>query len=224
MVVVASTGWLAHRFFWPVLRFGPRLAREVVGSAVPLGRVYRGLHGVHTNADFMLDVLHGPSAVGVYGVAQKLTEPLALIPAALMASTFPALSRRSPPDASGNQILTYSLKVLAVIGTGVLLAGVLFGPRVIVLLYGRPISWSWPGPAGSGGGSTPRVRQLRADARADCPQPTASQLHLQRCVSVKPRRVLDAWRAVRRRRRRDRRADQRGRPLRTVLVGDPQDS
>ena len=135
MVLAASTGWLAHRFFWPVLRFDA-FAREVVGSAVPLGGATVVSMAFTRTPIFMLDVLHGPSAVGVYGVAQKLTEPLALIPAALMASTFPALSRRRPPDASGNQMLMHSLKVLAVIGTGVLLAGVLFGPRVIVLLYG----------------------------------------------------------------------------------------
>jgi O-antigen/teichoic acid export membrane protein len=83
---------------------------------------------------FVLDAIRGAADVGVYGVAQRLTEPLAIVPAALMAAAFPAISRDA--GRADTRVLTHTVKLLALAGAGVLVAGVLLGPAAIDALYG----------------------------------------------------------------------------------------
>ena len=129
--------WLRHRFFTPTLSFRPEIWSEVVRRAIPLGAAIVLSVAYTRTAVFVLDALEGPDAVGTYGVALKLTEPLAILPAALLAAVFPAIvRRRADGDPAGERLRSHTTLVLA--GCGVLVAaiGVMAGPWLLDLLYG----------------------------------------------------------------------------------------
>ena len=134
----ATGGWLwLHRFFTPTLSFRPETWSEVVRRAIPLGAAIVLSVAYTRTAVFVLDALEGPGAVGTYGVAMKLTEPLAILPAALLAAVFPAIvGRRADGDPAGERLRAVTTLVLA--GCGVLVAavGVTAGPWLLDLLYG----------------------------------------------------------------------------------------
>ncbi|HLF28110.1 MAG TPA: flippase [Anaerolineae bacterium] len=132
---------LRKRFFTPALIFDRVQWRELLREALPLGgAVILSIAYTRTSV-FLLDALHGATATGLYGVAQKLTEPLALIPAALMAAVFPAFiqaARREANASSGGEaawLRSRSIGWLA--GAGIALAGIgaLGGPWLIEHLY-----------------------------------------------------------------------------------------
>ncbi len=136
--------WLRHRFFTPTLSFRPEAWSEVVRRAIPLGAAIVLSVAYTRTAVFVLDALEGSGAVGTYGVAMKLTEPLAMLPAALLAAVFPAIvGRRAEGDPSGERLRSLTTLVLA--GCGVLVAaiGVTAGPWLLDLLYGS----QYPGAA-----------------------------------------------------------------------------
>ena len=113
--------WLRHRFFTPTLSFRPETWREVVRRAIPLGAAIVLSVAYTRTAVFVIDALEGPDAVGAYGVAMKLTEPLAILPAALLAAVFPAIvGRRAEGDPAGERLR--SLTTLALAGCGALVA------------------------------------------------------------------------------------------------------
>ena len=129
--------WLRHRFFTPTLSFRPEIWSEVVRRAIPLGAAIVLSVAYTRTAVFVLDALEGPDAVGTYGVALKLTEPLAILPAALLAAVFPAIvGRRADADPAGERLR--SVTTLALAGCGALVAavGVTAGPWLLDLLYG----------------------------------------------------------------------------------------
>ena len=129
--------WLRHRFFTPTLSFRPETWREVVRRAIPLGAAIVLSVAYTRTAVFVIDALEGPDAVGTYGVAMKLTEPLAILPAALLAAVFPAIvGRRAEGDPADERLRSLTTLVLA--GCGVLVAavGVTAGPWLLDLLYG----------------------------------------------------------------------------------------
>ena len=134
----ATGGWLwLHRFFTPTLSFRPETWREIVRRAIPLGAAIVLSVAYTRTAVFVLDALEGSGAVGTYGVAMKLTEPLAILPAALLAAVFPAIvGRRAEGDPAAERLRALTTLVLA--GCGVLVAavGVTAGPWLIDLLYG----------------------------------------------------------------------------------------
>ena len=99
-----------------------------LGAGIAISMLY-----VRT-AVFLLDSMRGPDAVGIFSVAQRLTEPLAIIPAAVMAAVFPVVARRSG-DVIARQIGTVSLVLLACLGCFVAAAGYTGGPWLIGLLY-----------------------------------------------------------------------------------------
>jgi O-antigen/teichoic acid export membrane protein len=93
---------------------------------------------------FLLDALSGSTAVGEYGVALRLTEPLALIPAAIMAAVFPAIAHIA---AGRGYVATRPLRVktiniLALCGSLIALGGWLLGPWLIQFLYGTQYAGS----------------------------------------------------------------------------------
>ena len=106
--------WLRHRFFIPTLSFRPEIWSEVVRRAIPLGAAIVLSVAYTRTAVFVLDALEGPDAVGTYGVALKLTEPLAILPAALLAAVFPAIvRRRADGDPAGERLRSLTTLVLA---------------------------------------------------------------------------------------------------------------
>ena len=129
--------WLRHRFFTPTLSFRPETWSEVVRRAIPLGAAIVLSVAYTRTAVFVIDALEGPDAVGAYGVAMKLTEPLAILPAALLAAVFPAIvRRRADGDLAGERLR--SITTLGLAGCGALVAavGVTAGPALLDVLYG----------------------------------------------------------------------------------------
>jgi len=143
LTLIASYLWLQQqgpRYFVPRLQFNRALQGRLLREALPLGGAIVVSIAYTRTAVFMLDALALPASVGAYGVAQKLTEPLALAPAAVLAAVFPVLARET---AQNGYAATRSLRVrtLAALGLagGVLGgAGALGGPWLIGLLYGAP--------------------------------------------------------------------------------------
>lgn len=137
---VCGYGWL-RCFVRPALalRGSPSLLRP----ALPLG-VATVLSIAYTRtAVFLLDAFQGPAAVGLYSVAQKLTEPLAIIPAAAMASVFPALvARRQSQDGAAECLAIRTLWLLGSAGALAALGGSLGAPWLIPLLYGEQYAGS----------------------------------------------------------------------------------
>ena len=129
--------WLRHRFFTPTLSFRPEIWSEVVRRAIPLGAAIVLSVAYTRTAVFVLDALEGSDAVGTYGVALKLTEPLAILPAALLAAVFPAIvRRRADGDPAGERLRSLTTLVLAGCGVVVAAIGVMAGPWLLDLLYG----------------------------------------------------------------------------------------
>ena len=129
--------WLRHRFFTPTLSFRPETWNEVVRRAIPLGAAIVLSVAYTRTAVFVLDALEGSDAVGTYGVAMKLTEPLAILPAALLAAVFPAIvGRRADGDLAGARLCSVTMLVLAGCGVLVAVVGVAAGPWILDLLYG----------------------------------------------------------------------------------------
>ena len=128
--------WLRHRFFTPTLSFQPDTWRQVVQRAIPLGAAIVLSVAYTRTAVFVIDALKGPDAVGAYGVAMKLTEPLAILPAALLAAVFPAVvGRRAAGDPAGAWLRSISTMLLAACGVLIAAVGVTTGPWLLDLLY-----------------------------------------------------------------------------------------
>ena len=130
--------WLRRRFFAPVLRVKRSEAARLLRQALPLGGAIL-LSIVYTRtAVFLLDAINGSTAVGEYGVALRLTEPLALIPSAVMAAVFPALAQALAHQgyAATLPLQVRTIGLLALIGLLIAAAGWLLGPWLIHFLYG----------------------------------------------------------------------------------------
>ncbi len=130
--------WLRKQFFAPLLRSKRSELLALLRQSLPLGGAILFSIAYTRTAIFLLDALNGSAAVGEYGVAVRLTEPLALIPAAIMAAVFPALARelaqRDYTATRGLRLKTIGWLTLA--GSSIACAGWLFGPILIHFLYG----------------------------------------------------------------------------------------
>jgi O-antigen/teichoic acid export membrane protein len=139
LAVVGSYGLLRRRFIPAaevLVDFGS--LRQLLREALPLGGAI-AISILYTRTSiFMLDALSDSSAVGVYGVAQKLTEPLAIIPAAIMAAVFPALTHAVAQHgyASTHRLRVRTIGTLAIIGLIIAGAGWIGGPWLLDRLYG----------------------------------------------------------------------------------------
>ena len=134
---VAGYVWLRARFLTPRLTVAVRHWQGLMRPALPLGgAIFLSIAYTRTPV-FLLDAMEGPQAVGVYGVAQRLTEPLAIIPAALMAAVFPAFVKaRALGSVEAFQLRARTIVLLTGIGAVIASAGILGGPVLIDLLYG----------------------------------------------------------------------------------------
>jgi O-antigen/teichoic acid export membrane protein len=137
LAALLGYGWLRRRFFKPALRTKRAASVALLRQALPLGGAIL-LSLVYTRtAVFLLDALSSSAAVGEYGVAQRLTEPLALIPSAIMAAVFPALAHAmSQNDYSATRPLrAKTIGLLALCGLSIAVGGWLLGPWLIQFLY-----------------------------------------------------------------------------------------
>jgi O-antigen/teichoic acid export membrane protein len=131
-------GWLRARFFAPRLGFAPARWWPLLREALPLGGAIVLSVGYTRTAVFLLQALQGSNAVGLYGVAQKLTEPLAILPAAVMAAVFPAYTQSlAQGGGRAGWLGRRAALLLAAAGAGIAAAGVWGGPWLIQWLYGE---------------------------------------------------------------------------------------
>jgi O-antigen/teichoic acid export membrane protein len=135
--------WLRRRFFSPRFAVAPPEWWGMLRQALPLGGAIV-CSVVYTRTPvFLLDAMRGAEAVGLFGVAQKLIEPMALMPAALMAAVFPAFTQGlALNNGQAAWLGQRSVVLLALAGGAVAAAGFLGGPWLIEQLYGRQYAGS----------------------------------------------------------------------------------
>jgi len=137
--------WLDRRFFKISLAVDFDYSRRLLRQALPLGGAIALSIAYTRTAVFLLDALRGSAAVGAYAAAQKLIEPLSIIPAAMMAAVFPAFTQAVTREATSfwsdetrrqaGRLRAGSLKVSVVTGMILAAAGTLGGPWLIEQLY-----------------------------------------------------------------------------------------
>jgi O-antigen/teichoic acid export membrane protein len=129
--------WLRRRFFTPVLKAKRSEVWALLRQALPLGGAILFSIAYTRTAIFLLDALNNSTVVGEYGVALRLTEPLALIPAAIMAAVFPALTHTLAQHgyAATRALRLKTIGWLALAGSAIALGGWFCGPWLIHFLY-----------------------------------------------------------------------------------------
>ena len=136
--------WLRHRFFKPALETKRLASLALLRQALPLGgAILLSLLYTRTSI-FLLDALSSSAVVGEYGVALRLTEPLALIPAAIMAAVFPALAHTMTQEsyAATRPLRLRTIGFLALCGSLIAAGGLLLAPWLIHFLYGSQYAGS----------------------------------------------------------------------------------
>jgi O-antigen/teichoic acid export membrane protein len=130
--------WLRNRFFKPVLKVQRSASVALLRQALPLGGAILFSIAYTRTSVFLLDALNNSTAVGEYGVALRLTEPLALIPSAIMAAVFPVLTHTMAQAgyAATRTLRLKTIGLLSLAGLLIAVGGVLFGPWLIHFLYG----------------------------------------------------------------------------------------
>jgi O-antigen/teichoic acid export membrane protein len=136
--------WLRRRFFKPILTARKSASNALLRQALPLGGAILLSIAYTRTSVFMLDALNNSTVVGEYGVALRLTEPLALIPSAIMAAVFPALTHAMAQTgyASTRSLRRKTIGGLALVGLLIAVGGVLLGPWLIHFLYGMQYAGS----------------------------------------------------------------------------------
>jgi O-antigen/teichoic acid export membrane protein len=144
-MAVLGYAWLRARAVVPDVsgQAGAPDAAWLLRQALPLG-VAIGLSILYTRTSiFLLEPLQGPGAVGLYNMAQRLYEPLQILPAALLAAVFPAFARHegSGIGGQGSAVRAWlerrTLGPLLLAGLGVTAIGIVAGPLVIGVLFGE---------------------------------------------------------------------------------------
>jgi O-antigen/teichoic acid export membrane protein len=109
----------------------------LIRDAWPLGAAIVVSMAYTRTAVFLLDAREGAVAVAMYGVAQKLIEPLAIVPAALLAAAFPAFieARAGRRHADARRVGRRTVGVLAAAGAAVSLVAVVGADAIVAVLY-----------------------------------------------------------------------------------------
>lgn len=144
LAAVLGYVWLRRRFFRPVLNVQRSASIALLRQALPLGGAILFSIAYTRTAVFLLDALNNSTSVGEYGVALRLTEPLALVPSAIMAAVFPALTHTMAQAgyAATRALRLKTIGLLSVAGLMIAVGGVLLGPWLIRFLYGTQYAGS----------------------------------------------------------------------------------
>jgi PST family polysaccharide transporter len=135
-----AASWLAGSLGAGRPELDPQRARALVARVLPLG-VAIVVSMIHVRlAVFLLDAIRTPAEVADFGVAQKLVESTAMIPAAVMAAVFPAAARTMAGGGGVPFLERRSAGLLALAGTAVAAAGFTLAPAIVRLLYGTQYS------------------------------------------------------------------------------------
>ena len=133
------------RFLRPKIEIDLKIWKLILQESWPLavGSVFAMLY---LRIDvIMLLFMKGSSAVGYYSAAYKLTDALALLPAAFMTSVFPLMShyfKHSPESLTKAYGMAFRLMISIILPVAVIVT--MLAPRIIDLLYGRKFSSSIP--------------------------------------------------------------------------------
>jgi len=144
LAALLGYAWLRYQFFKPTLRTKRSASVALLRQALPLGgAIFLSIIYTRTSI-FLLDALSGSTAVGEYGVALRLTEPLALIPAAIMAAVFPAIAHMLAEHGyvATRPLRLKTINILALCGSLIAVGGWLLGPWLIQFLYGTQYAGS----------------------------------------------------------------------------------
>lgn len=144
LAAVLGYAWLRRRFFKPVLNVRRLASSALLRQALPLGGAILLSIAYTRTSVFLLDALNNSTAVGEFGVALRLTEPLALIPSAIMAAVFPALTHTMAQAgyAATRALRFKTIGLLSLAGVLIAVGGVLLGPWLIHFLYGTQYAGS----------------------------------------------------------------------------------
>ncbi len=152
--VAAAFGALQVKALIPDARFERPPAAEMRAMAVDAGPL--GLATLMSIAYtriplFVLEAARGAADVAAYAVAQRLTEPLAIIPASLLAPVFPAYAAAIAAGRTGaaRRIAVRHALLFGALGAGVAAIYLAGGPAVLAFLYpggqyasaAAPLTW-----------------------------------------------------------------------------------
>jgi len=139
--VIAAQLLTRRMISWrPALRI-PDVARMLV-AAFPVGAA-AALSLLMFRVDVvLLEALRGPEPVAAFSAAHRLYEAAVLLPAAVMAGTFPALARSMADLVAFRQRIREVAVLLATYGVAATLAGWLLAPIVVPLIFGSSYAGS----------------------------------------------------------------------------------
>lgn len=138
LVALAYTGMLLLRVVTPQFGWSRPMLQRFTREVLPLGvAIVASL--IYFKIDVpMLRMLRGDVDVGLYNAAYKLLENLSVVPAILLAATFPALSQKVQDDPIGAAKLHRTTRrILAVTGIGGMLVLIAVPEPLILLLNGK---------------------------------------------------------------------------------------
>lgn len=117
--------------------FSVKLLKPIFDFAWPFA-ILIFFNTILTNTDIlMLGWLSTPDSIGLYSVAQKLTQFLYLVPALISVAVFPTFSRMVEIGGAGFEILfTKIIRLLLLFGLPIVIGGVLLSKNILVLLFG----------------------------------------------------------------------------------------
>jgi len=133
----------SRKFVKPRFEFDFGLWKYLFKEALPLA-LTSVIWIIYFRIDvIMLSMMMGDTEVGLYSAAYKLSDPLLLIPSALMTSLFPIMSA-SFKSSEERLIKTYrlSIKYILIIMLPVAIGTTIIADKVILLIYGSEFSGS----------------------------------------------------------------------------------
>ncbi len=145
LVALGYTAILLFRVVTPEFGWSRPMLRRFTNEVLPLGvAIVASL--IYFKIDVpMLRMLRGDVDVGLYNAAYKLLENLSMVPAVLLAATFPALSQTVEQDpAAAARLHRQTLRVLLVAGLGGALVLLVLPQPLIRLLNGREYEGAVP--------------------------------------------------------------------------------
>lgn len=133
---IIVTIFISMRYFRPEFTFQWDTIRWLLAESFPLA-IFAAIAMLCNNLDvFLLKMLAGNAAVGYYSAAFRLVYPLDFIPAAIVTSLFPLMSKYYL-DSKDNLVRSFhfGMKTLLLIGVGFGLGATFLRDRLIRLLY-----------------------------------------------------------------------------------------
>lgn len=143
MVKTSLNYLFSRKFVKPRFEIDFGLWKYLFEEALPIA-LYSVIWIIHFRIDVvMLSVMQGDAPVGIYSAAYRLSEPLLLIPAALVISLFPIMSA-SFKSSKERLIKSYRLGIryILIIMLPIAMGTTLIANKIILLIYGAEFAGS----------------------------------------------------------------------------------